>query len=276
MPQTWKQARSRSSGIFCRSMERITSSFTSATRDRRRIITARLLASSWPPIAVRRRAARPGFVRAGAGQDSLRADHAAAARSSDRRARLLHGDGVRDIALWVDDAEAAWRETTKRGARGVREPETVRDEHGEVRMASIAPMAIRSTRSSSARIITGAFLPGFAAMTAGHCGAAGGVEIHRPHGGQRRLEPDEPVGGFLSRRDGLSRCSRPSTTRIFRTEYSALMSKVMSNGNGAREISDQRTGRGQTQIADRGVSGFLSRSGRAAHRHGDGRHYRRR
>src|ERR1043165_8625356 len=39
-----------------------------------------------------------------------------------------HGDGVRDIALWVDDAEAAWRATTSRGARSVREPETVRDE----------------------------------------------------------------------------------------------------------------------------------------------------
>ena len=41
-----------------------------------------------------------------------------------------HGDGVRDIALWVDDAEAAWRATTSRGARSVREPETVRDERG--------------------------------------------------------------------------------------------------------------------------------------------------
>src|SRR5439155_22077448 len=50
----------------------------------------------------------------------------------------LHGDGVRDIALWVDDAEAAWRETTARGARSVREPQTIRDEHGEVRLASIA------------------------------------------------------------------------------------------------------------------------------------------
>src|SRR5215510_6019386 len=47
----------------------------------------------------------------------------------------LHGDGVRDIALWVDDAEAAWQETTKRGARSTRNPETVRDEQGEVRLA---------------------------------------------------------------------------------------------------------------------------------------------
>src|ERR671912_196695 len=45
------------------------------------------------------------------------------------------GDGVRDIALWVDDAEAAWRATTSRGARSIREPESVRDDNGEVRLS---------------------------------------------------------------------------------------------------------------------------------------------
>src|ERR1700724_1196791 len=49
-----------------------------------------------------------------------------------------HGDGVRDVALWVDDAEAAWRETTNRGARSVRRPETQQDGHGEVRLSAIA------------------------------------------------------------------------------------------------------------------------------------------
>src|SRR5258705_5251497 len=49
----------------------------------------------------------------------------------------VHGDGVRDIALWVDDADAAWRATTTRGARSVREPETLRDATGEVRVAAI-------------------------------------------------------------------------------------------------------------------------------------------
>src|SRR5215471_19344483 len=47
-----------------------------------------------------------------------------------------HGDGVRDIALWVDDAEAAWRAATARGARSVREPETVSDDSGEARLAA--------------------------------------------------------------------------------------------------------------------------------------------
>ena len=50
----------------------------------------------------------------------------------------VHGDGVRDVALWVDDARQAWKETTKRGARSVREPFELKDEHGMVRIASIA------------------------------------------------------------------------------------------------------------------------------------------
>src|ERR1700722_4312213 len=49
-----------------------------------------------------------------------------------------HGDGVRDVALWVDDARYAWKETIKRGARSVQEPFESRDDHGTVKMASIA------------------------------------------------------------------------------------------------------------------------------------------
>src|SRR5205085_8143402 len=50
----------------------------------------------------------------------------------------LHGDGVREIALWVDDAESAYIETTKRGARGALEPQVLEDEHGKVRIPAIA------------------------------------------------------------------------------------------------------------------------------------------
>ncbi len=49
-----------------------------------------------------------------------------------------HGDGIKDIALWVDDATSAWLETTRRGARSVREPWTLEDKQGTVTMASIA------------------------------------------------------------------------------------------------------------------------------------------
>ncbi|MDX1546725.1 MAG: VOC family protein, partial [Rhodothermales bacterium] len=49
-----------------------------------------------------------------------------------------HGDGVRDIALWVDDAAHAFHETVARGATAVREPEVLEDEHGRVKIAAIA------------------------------------------------------------------------------------------------------------------------------------------
>src|SRR5436309_6976 len=49
-----------------------------------------------------------------------------------------HGDGVKSLALWVDDATSAYRETTKRGAHGVQEPKTAKDKDGEVVTSSIA------------------------------------------------------------------------------------------------------------------------------------------
>ncbi|MCU1236917.1 MAG: 4-hydroxyphenylpyruvate dioxygenase, partial [Candidatus Solibacter sp.] len=73
----------------------------------------------------------------------------------------LHGDGVRDVALWVDDAEAAWRETTTRGARSVREPETLRDAGGEVRVSAIGIYGDTIHTFVERRAYNGVFLPGF-------------------------------------------------------------------------------------------------------------------
>ena len=73
----------------------------------------------------------------------------------------LHGDGVRDIALWVDDAESAYRETVLRGARGVREPEMLRDEHGQVRISAIATYGDTIHSFVERRNYRGVFLPGF-------------------------------------------------------------------------------------------------------------------
>jgi catechol 2,3-dioxygenase-like lactoylglutathione lyase family enzyme len=74
----------------------------------------------------------------------------------------LHGDGVRDIALWVDDAESAWRETTRRGARSVLDPQTYRDEFGEVGWRPSPRMATPFTPLSSASITAAHFFPVFA------------------------------------------------------------------------------------------------------------------
>ena len=59
------------------------------------------------------------------------------------------------------------------------------------------------------------------------------------------------------------------------TEYSALMSKVVTDGDGPREVPDQRAGRGQAQVADRRVPRVLRGAGRAAHRARHARHRRR-
>ena len=66
------------------------------------------------------------------------------------RHHARHGDGVRDIALTVPDATEAYRQAVQRGARGVREPTKLEDDHGASTSPPSRPMATRSTRSSSA------------------------------------------------------------------------------------------------------------------------------
>ena len=73
----------------------------------------------------------------------------------------LHGDGVRDIALWVDDAASAYRETTRRGAKGVMEPVVTRDAAGEVRRSAIATYGDTIHSFVERSKYSGTFLPGF-------------------------------------------------------------------------------------------------------------------
>src|ERR1035441_6353795 len=72
-----------------------------------------------------------------------------------------HGDGVRAIALEVDDAHAAWRETTARGAQGVAEPVEAADDYGRVTTASIAAYGDTVHTFVERGYYSGAFLPGF-------------------------------------------------------------------------------------------------------------------
>src|SRR5579863_5427939 len=76
----------------------------------------------------------------------------------------LHGDGVKAIALWVDDAEAAWRETTRRGGRSIEAPAVHKDEHGEVRTASIAAYGDTVHTFVERPGYRGVFFPGYKAM----------------------------------------------------------------------------------------------------------------
>jgi 4-hydroxyphenylpyruvate dioxygenase len=164
----------------------------------------------------------------------------------------LHGDGVRDIALWVDDAESAYRETTRRGARGVRETETVRDEHGEVRISAIATYGDTIHSFVERRNYHGAFLPGFAAIE-----QADGVS--RPVGLKYIDHMVGNVGwGAMNTwvdfyRDVMGfRLYQHFDDKDISTEYSALMSKVMANGNDRVKfpINEPAEGKRKSQIEE--------------------------
>ena len=85
---------------------------------------------------------------------AIRPDHAIAAHVHQ------HGDGVRDIAMEVDNCDVAWRETTARGARGVRPPEELRDDAGSVRLCSIAAYGDTIHTFVERRGYAAAILPG--------------------------------------------------------------------------------------------------------------------
>jgi 4-hydroxyphenylpyruvate dioxygenase len=164
----------------------------------------------------------------------------------------LHGDGVHDIALWVDDAEAAWRETTRRGARSVREPETLRDGEGEVRLAAIATYGDTIHTFVERANYNGVFLPGFRTVE-------GDDVVARPAG---LTHIDHIVGnvgwGEMNRwvdfyRDVMGfQLFKHFDDKDISTEYSALMSKVMSNGNGRVKfpINEPAEGKRKSQIEE--------------------------
>jgi len=163
-----------------------------------------------------------------------------------------HGDGVRDIALWVDDAEAAWRETTRRGARSVRGPKTLHDANGEARIASIAAYGDTIHSFVERRNYRGVFLPGFEA-------AAGEDPLARPVGLKYIDHIVGNVGwGEMNRwvdfyHDAMGfRMFKHFDDKDISTEYSALMSKVMSNGNERVKfpINEPAEGKRKSQIEE--------------------------
>ena len=163
-----------------------------------------------------------------------------------------HGDGVRDIALTVDDADSAYRETMKRGARGVREPFTLRGDSGEVRMASIAAYGDTLHTFVERRNFKGTFLPGFVAVN-------GPDTVARPTG---LRYVDHMVGnvGWNQMNNWVHFYEDVMGFKLYQTfddkdistEYSALMSKVMSNGNGRIKfpINEPAEGRKKSQIEE--------------------------
>jgi 4-hydroxyphenylpyruvate dioxygenase len=162
-----------------------------------------------------------------------------------------HGDGVKVIALKVKDATSAWKETTKRGGKSYLEPKTLKDEHGKVVMSGIHTYGEVVHVFVERDDYTGPFMPGFekwespfetketGLLYCDHC--VGNV-------GWNQMNPwvkfYEDVMGF---RNILS-----FDDKDISTEYSALMSKVMSNGNGFVKfpINEPAEGKKKSQVEE--------------------------
>ena len=162
-----------------------------------------------------------------------------------------HGDGVRSIALEVEDARQAWVETTARGARSVSEPAETSDEYGRVMTSSIAAYGETIHTFVERGHYNGAFLPGFRAVAADVVARPTGLK-HVDHmvGNVGWHAMDEWVG-FYARVMGFQLYQHFDEKDIS-TEYSALMSKVMANGNGYVKfpINEPAEGRRKSQIEE--------------------------
>ena len=142
-----------------------------------------------------------------------------------------HGDGVKVIALWVDDARKAYEETTKRGAKSYFEPKIQSDEFGEIISSGIYTYGETVHVFVERKNYKGVFFPGYVAMESDYNPPSAGLKfIDHIVGNVGCGEMDtwvnwyEEVMGFVN---FLS-----FDDKQIHTEYSALMSKVMSNGNG--------------------------------------------
>jgi 4-hydroxyphenylpyruvate dioxygenase len=162
-----------------------------------------------------------------------------------------HGDGVHAIALWVDDARQAWLETTARGARSVAMPTEKADEYGRVTTSSIAAYGDTIHTFVDRGHYNGAFLPGYRAEKDDTVARPTGLK-HVDHmvGNVGWHAMDEWVN-FYAHVMGFQLYQHFDDKDIS-TEYSALMSKVMSNGNGYVKfpINEPAEGRRRSQIEE--------------------------
>ncbi len=163
-----------------------------------------------------------------------------------------HGDGVKVMALWVDDARKSWEETTKRGAKSAFEPYTLEDEFGSVTLAGIYTYGESIHTFVERSNYTGAFMPGYVAKSSAMPQSAPVGLLHVDHcvgnvgwGEMNQwVKFYEDVMGF--------KLLLTFDDEDISTEYSALMSKVVSNGNGYVKfpINEPAEGKKKSQIEE--------------------------
>ncbi|MBI2968705.1 MAG: 4-hydroxyphenylpyruvate dioxygenase [Bacteroidetes bacterium] len=162
-----------------------------------------------------------------------------------------HGDGVKVLALEVDDAVKAFTETVTRGAVPVKEPVTLKDEYGTVKTAVIKTYGETIHKFVERKKYTGPFLPGYQKIiTPSSVHPVGFKVVDHCVGNVERGEMNRWVE-FYRNVMGFQLLVTFDDTDIS-TEYSALMSKVVSNGNGYVKfpINEPAKGRKKSQIEE--------------------------
>jgi len=161
------------------------------------------------------------------------------------------GDSVRDVALGVPDAANAYRQAVQRGARGVVEPHWVEDDSGRVELAAIATYGDNIHTFVNRAEYSGAYLPGYEPVSPnGGPGRIGLIAIDHVVGNVELGRMDEWVD-FYARVLGFTQLTHFSDEDIS-TEYSALMSKVMTDGEGKIKfpINEPAEGKRKSQIEE--------------------------
>ena len=170
-----------------------------------------------------------------------------AAAIADHLAR--HGDGVRDLALWVDDARGAFATAIERGAVAVHEPRVLQDDDGEIVIAAIRTYGDTIHSLVERRNYRGLFMPGFRAVTPRYAPKSVGLKYVDHCVGNVELGRMNTWVDFYATVMGF-RNLITFDDKAISTEYSSLMSKVMANGNDRIKfpINEPARGKRKSQI----------------------------
>jgi 4-hydroxyphenylpyruvate dioxygenase len=162
-----------------------------------------------------------------------------------------HGDGVKAVALWVDDAEKSFHETVKRGAEPYLQPQTEKDANGEVKRSGIRAYGDTVHLFVERSQYNGVFLPGFVAWKSDYNPTPAGLKyVDHMVANVGWGEMNQWVN-FYAKILGFAQLISFDDKDIS-TDYTALMSKVMSNGNGRIKfpINEPAEGKKKSQIEE--------------------------
>jgi 4-hydroxyphenylpyruvate dioxygenase len=162
-----------------------------------------------------------------------------------------HGDGVKVVALWVEDATKAWQETTKRGAKSFMEPTTEKDAHGSVVRSGIHTYGETVHIFVERKNYDGVFLPGYKKWESHYNPEPVGIKFIDHMVGNVDWNEMNQWCQFYAKVMGFAQIISFDDNDIS-TDFTALMSKVMSNGNGRIKfpINEPAEGKKKSQIEE--------------------------